>query len=351
MIQRFFPMLLNGLNIQRVGCSVPIAAQLIHQVNTVFIAHKKNDSSYLEKVTGYESDISIRKGITETFKAEGMKWDPIAKAWVPTTNVSFEKINQVIQGGLLKESVVSTPRESSDSPYASRIESLLKKWDENLSALLPRHVSKQQFLESLRMALFQAKKTGSSSADEALYTACCRCAQLGMTPGPLNEVYFSSREGQVEFLLGYKGIIALARRAIPEIQIEANVVREGDEFTYVLGTSPTVNLKQGEDCSTENITHAYVQVRFPDGTSKLTVVDQEHIIKRMNCSKGANAPSSPWKKFPREMWLKTAIRDAFRFINLSPETLSKGDQELDKDFVARLVKTLQAELDAKETDS
>ena len=307
-----------------------------------FTAHQKVGApNLLGKVTGYEADPEKRKEITNALKGLGLRWKQDTKSWEPTAAVEFQKVCDLIHQPIQNDRSSIASMESKPSEYETRIESLLKEWEGRLSALLPKHVSKERFLESLRIALFQARRTGEKSTDQALFTACSQCAQIGLTPSSLNEVYFSTRDNQIEFLLGYKGIISLASRAIPGLVVESNVVYEGDVFEYTLGTEARLTHTRSDEEVPEKITHGYVILTFPDGTRKITVIDQEHVEKRKSCSKGVNAPSSPWNKFPREMWLKTAVRDTFRFVSLS----DNRSGEVERDFMLKLQHALKEEID------
>lgn len=314
---------------------------------SAFSAFKKPNSEHLDKVTGWEDNPERRKEITDKFKAIGMRFDKGIKGWTSSQPLEYEKVLSIIQSPSSNVQVVSEIKEEGPTSYQIRIDSLLKKWEVELSNILPKNCNKQRFFQALRSALLSAGKIGNVSSDEALFTACSNCAQLGITPGPLNEGYFSSRENQIEFLVGYKGLIALARRIVPGLQIEANVVRNGDEFTYQLGTNPKIQFQPSSDANPDDILYAYVFIRFPEGTEKLNVVDLPHVQKRMACSRGAHSPSSPWKKFKREMWLKTAIKEAFRFINISPESVSKNNPEEAILAIKQAIASLQSELEDK----
>lgn len=326
-----------------------LGPSLIAQKCFQFIAHKEGSTNLLDRVSGYEADIEKRKAITQAFKDLGLRWNQDKKSWVPSKPTELAAIQDILNQPQ-KTTPVAAPRaKSGPSEYEARIDQLLSAWDAKLSALLPKHITKERFIESLRLALIQSKKAGEQSSDQSLYKACSLCAQTGLTPGPLNEAYFSTRDNQIEFLIGYKGIISLATRALPGLIVESNVVREGDLFNYTLGTRVFLEYAQKSNEDSDKIVQAYVFITFPDGTGKITVIDQEHVNKRKSCSKGANAPTSPWNKFPREMWLKTAIRDAFRFISLSGDY--KGFSQIDREFLLKLQNALKAEIDETQPET
>lgn len=308
-----------------------LSSCLLQTGRDVFAAQREEKTNLTQKVTGFEPDPDKRQVITTALKHMGFRWNPDEKAWTSKNPVEFEKVNLVIEGlkAISTETNPAAPQGSSaiqkKSPFETRIEELLHSWHSSLSDLLPRHIDKNRFFAALKVSLLNAERIASNSTDASLYTACSKCAQFGITPGLLQECYFSSREAQIEFQLGYKGLIALARRAVPNLHIEANIVRGEDTFSYTLGSQPTVNLSQNPDADPEDIRFAYVKLSFPDGITHLSVIDREHVKKRMQCSKGIGSPSSPWTKFQREMWLKTAIRDALRFTDLSADKNTKEE--------------------------
>ncbi|HSX13575.1 MAG TPA: RecT family recombinase [Chlamydiales bacterium] len=310
----------------------------------VFTALQKEQSGFVDRITGFEENPEKRKSMTDQLKTLGFMWSGDSKSWVPRKEVQMSTVEAILKGS--SESVAPAREAiSTAASYPKRIDGLLTKWSDSIGKVLPRQIRKDKFMESLRIALINAERAGNVSSDEALRTACMRCAEIGLVPGPLQECYFSTRDNQIEFLLGYKGIIALARRTSPHIQIETQVVRKGDDFSFSLGTKPKVSLNQSIDANPEEIEYAYVLIRFPEGVEKLVVIDKAHVEKRKACSKGVHATSSPWNKFQREMWLKTALREAFRFVNLSTETNISQDFDHAKQSIREFIHYLQDEVE------
>src|SRR5881398_983556 len=61
-------------------------------------------------------------------------------------------------------------------------------------------------------------------------------AQLGLSLGPLGHFYLVPFKGEAVFIIGYRGMVELAYRSGKLRRIEANVVREGDGFSFRHGT-------------------------------------------------------------------------------------------------------------------
>lgn len=312
-----------------------------------FALHKDASGTKVIKVTGFEEDPLKRSEITAVLKQRGFRWTPAEKSWVPAEPQPIDVIQSVVdaQKSVSSGAAAVVAKSGEKTAFESRINSFLADKEPELSVLLPKYMDKARFMGHLKTALMGAERVAACSSDAALYTACAKCAQLGLSPGPLQESYFSARDGQIECQIGYKGLIALARRAVPDLQISANIVRNGDEFKYVLGNEPFVELTQNPSANADDFNYAYVMLTYPNGVKTLTVIDSNHVKKRKDCSKGAHASTSPWIKFPREMWLKTAIRDALRFANLSVEESRREELKTAMNEFKEVLSLLQDELE------
>ena len=66
-----------------------------------------------------------------------------------------------------------------------------------------------------------------------------QAAQLGVEPNtPIGQAYLIPYGNQVQFQLGYKGLIDLAYRSGEVQSIQAHEVHENDTFEYELGLNP-----------------------------------------------------------------------------------------------------------------
>lgn len=67
-------------------------------------------------------------------------------------------------------------------------------------------------------------------------------AQLGLEPGSaLGQAYLVPYGNQCQLILGYRGMIDLARRSGQVLSLSAFAVHEGDEFSYQLGLHPDIH--------------------------------------------------------------------------------------------------------------
>lgn len=210
---------------------------------------------------------------------------------------------------------------------AQTLAGLLRKMEGEIARALPKHVTPERMtrvtLTALRTTPNLANCTRASFLGSVL-----SAAQLGLEPNtPLGQCYLIPRknkrkiDGQWhEFLectlmLGYQGMLDLARRSGQVSRIYAFVVREGDDFHYQLGVDPTVHHIPREDNDDAAITHAYAVAHLEGGGHQFVVLTRAQVDKRR--ARGGGGPA--WKTDYEAMATKTAIRALFRFLPKSSE--------------------------------
>jgi recombination protein RecT len=113
------------------------------------------------------------------------------------------------------------------------------------------------------------------------------------------------------------------------VSIESRIVREGDLFDWELGLEKKLRHKpsgKGE------LTHAYCIWRLKDGTVEFEVMDREQIIKIRNRSSAKTKDGDifgPWKTDEEEMWRKTVLKRAMKYVPQSDDMARAFDREDD----------------------
>jgi recombination protein RecT len=90
----------------------------------------------------------------------------------------------------------------------------------------------------LRIALTEVRRQPklAECSQASLLSAVFSCAQLGLEPGgALGHAYLVPYGKEVQFILGYRGMIDLARRSGLIDSITAHAVYEGDRFECEFG--------------------------------------------------------------------------------------------------------------------
>lgn len=188
--------------------------------------------------------------------------------------------------------------------------------------LLPRTMTPERMLRvltgSIRMvpALANCEKL-------SFVNAIMTCAQLGLEPGPaLGHAYlipFENRKKGItecQFIVGYKGLIDLARRSGQIVSISARVVREGDKFDYAYGLDERLTHVPSDDDS-KPMTHVYAVAKLKDGGTQFEVLTRRQIEGIRAKSRGGNY--GPWQDHFEEMARKSAIRRLAKYLPMSLE--------------------------------
>lgn len=170
--------------------------------------------------------------------------------------------------------------------------------------------------------------------------AVVEAAQAGLEPtgslgGAFLVPFFNSKTGRKEaqLIIGYTGLVKLARRSGEVVKVEARVVRQADEFDYGYGLEPYLHhrpaLGVAEDAANP-MTHAYAVVHFRSGDKQFDVMSAAEIlaIKARSKSKDRNGnPTGPWVTDEAEMWKKTALRRLSKLMPLTIEAQRALDAE------------------------
>lgn len=211
----------------------------------------------------------------------------------------------------------------SPQQQGNTIAALLQRPDiaEQIGLALPKHLTPERLL---RIAVTEVRRNPGlgKCSPESLLGAVFQCAQLGLEPGgSLGHAYLVPYGTNVQFILGYRGMIDLARRSGQIKSLEAHLVYEGDDFECELGLSS--DLKHRPDWSNPNrtddskITFAYAVAHLADGGREFEVISRAEIEATKKRSRGQK--SGPWQTDFGAMARKTVVRRLFKWLPLSVE--------------------------------
>lgn len=211
-----------------------------------------------------------------------------------------------------------------------------------LQAVLPKHVSPERMLKIALGALRTTPKLMDCTV-ESLFGAVVQCAQLGLEPNtPMGHVYLipfdkKKKSGSqwivertdVQIVIGYKGMLDLARRSGQIVSIAAHEVCERDEFDYAYGLEEKLHHKpaMGER---GDIIAFYAVAKLKDGGHCFEVMSRAQVEEIRNNSQGYKAAQqaaskynkagdSPWHNNFAEMGRKTVTRRLFKWLPMSIE--------------------------------
>ncbi|MEB3169120.1 MAG: recombinase RecT, partial [Synechococcaceae cyanobacterium] len=204
------------------------------------------------------------------------------------------------------------------------IEALLRspQISEQIKLALPKNLDSDRLL---RIALTEIRRTPklAECSQASLLGALFQCAQLGLEiGGSLGQAYLVPYGRDVQFQLGYRGMIDLAMRSGRVESIEARAVFLGDEFHCTFGLHS--DLQHTPDWSNpdrndpKKLTFVYAVAHLRDSKRPQFVVmsraEIEGIRKR---SKSGN--SGPWATDYEAMALAKVTKRLFKWLPVSTE--------------------------------
>lgn len=182
---------------------------------------------------------------------------------------------------------------------------------------LPPGLDVKRFLRVARTAV-QANPTLLRCEPRSIIAAVHKAAAYGLDVGPIGQAYLVPYGNQAQLVIGYRGMLALARRSGELASIEAREVKENDFFEYEYGLEPKLKHVPAMHDRGEVVCY-YGLARFTSGGFYMLVVDLETIEEHRQQSATANSDRSPWKTHPLGMARKTCIRMMEPYLPLTTE--------------------------------
>jgi recombination protein RecT len=176
----------------------------------------------------------------------------------------------------------------------------------------------------MRIALTEARKNPTLlECDQYSFVgAVIQAAQLGLEPGSaLGQCYLVPYKNkkkeirEVQFQIGYRGMIDLALRSAKVSSIMAREVLSGDIFEYEFGLNE--KLVHYPKSGNPELTYVYAIVKLVNGDKIFDVMSKEDVEEIRKRSKSPS--NGPWVSDYEAMAKKTVVRRLFKFTPVSVE--------------------------------
>lgn len=203
-----------------------------------------------------------------------------------------------------------------------------------IEAVMPKHMSAERLYQIALSAINTTPRL--AECDPSTILSCVmKCSALGLEPSAvdgLGRAYilpYRSKQGmQAQLIIGYKGMLDLARRSGEIKDISARAVYEGDEFEYSFGLDESLHHRPAarEHKEGERPTHVYMVAHFKDGGHYMDVMTAQEVEAVRKRSKAAN--NGPWVTDYEAMAKKTVIRRAFPYLpaSIEAQTAAASDE-------------------------
>jgi recombination protein RecT len=214
---------------------------------------------------------------------------------------------------------------------------LLEQMKPQLQLALPRHMTAERMARQALTAFRTTPKLAECSPQSFL-GALMTCAQVGLEPGPQGHVYILpfDKRGKVNgqwqtvetvatFIMGYQGMLELARRSDQLVDVVAHTVYQNEvdqgRFEVEYGTrgriihKPIILGERGDPVA------YYATATLKTGGTPFVVLSKSdvEVFRRRSMTQRGDTPSGPWSTDYEPMAWKTCVRRLSRWLPQSPE--------------------------------
>ena len=225
-----------------------------------------------------------------------------------------------VKGGLMQKKATN---QSVAEQQKKNLQAWIVSMKDQISKALPSVLTPERFTRMVLTALSANPKL-QVCTPQSFVGAMMQAAQLGVEPNtPLGQAYLIPYKNkgidEVQFQLGYKGLIDLAYRSGEITDIQAHEVHENDEFEYELGLD--AKLRHVPALKDRGPVVLYYAVwHTKSGGYGFEVMSVDDIKAHMNkFSKAANSGFSPWTTNFDSMAKKTVLKQALKYAPIKTE--------------------------------
>lgn len=210
---------------------------------------------------------------------------------------------------------------------------------QSMAAVLPAHVKPERMLKIALTAIRSTPKLMKCTT-ASLMGAVMQCSSFGLEPNTvMGHAYlvpfWNSRQNRmdVQVIIGYRGLIDLARRSGQIVSIAAHAVYSNDEFSFEYGLEEKLSHKPAMHNRGE-IEAFYAVAHLKDGGYSYEVMSREAVEAIRDNAQGYKQAlryakrnkdgvitemNTPWFTHFEEMGRKTAIRRLSKYLPISIE--------------------------------
>lgn len=233
---------------------------------------------------------------------------------------------------------VATAKDTSAMKPKEKISYLLEQKKGEIAKMLPKHLNAERLLKVAQIAATTTPALAECDV-ASLIGAIGQCAQMGLEPNTvLGHAYLipfntKRKDGNgnerwvksVQVVIGYKGLIDLARRSGQIESIAAHEVCSNDEFDLVYGLNEDLTHRPNWG-DRGDVIGFYAIAKLKGGGHAFEFMHVNDVLDIRDASQGwqqavkyKSTDRSPWQTHFIEMGRKTAIRRLAKYLPLSIE--------------------------------
>ncbi|MDD7433816.1 MAG: recombinase RecT [Peptoniphilaceae bacterium] len=195
---------------------------------------------------------------------------------------------------------------------------LLHAMGEQIRMALPENIQSERF-QRVALTAFSGNPKLQKADPVSFIAAMMQSAQLGLEPNtPLGQAYLIPYGNQIQFQIGYKGLIDLALRSGKYRSIYAHEVRENDEFSIEYGIEETIKHVPNMVGDRGEVTGYYAVYKLENGGYGMFYMTKKEVMEHARkFSKTFN--NGPWKTDFDAMAKKTVLKQVLKYAPMSIE--------------------------------
>ena len=222
-----------------------------------------------------------------------------------------------IKGGL-KNAIVEKRNEVSP---VKAMGDLLKRMHTQIEKALPSVITPERFTR-IALTAYSRNEKLQECTEESFLGSMMQAAQLGVEPNtPLGQAYLIPYRNkgvmEVQFQLGYRGMIDLAYRSGEVQNIQAHEVYENDTFEYELGLEPKLRHIPALKDRGEVILY-YAVFKLTNGGVGFEVMSKED-VEAFAKKKSKTYGTGPWQSDFDALAKKTLVKRLLKFAPLKSD--------------------------------
>lgn len=221
------------------------------------------------------------------------------------------------------------------------IATLIRRMEPEIKRALPKHITPER-MARITLTAIRNNPELAQAEQMSLLSAVMQSAQLGLEPNtPLGEAYLipyqNKKKGiiEVQFQMGYKGLLNLAHRTKEYKAIYAHEVYQNDEFHYEYGLNKDLKHIPADIPEGDPI-YYYAVYHLQNGGFDFVVWSREKVQQHAKTYSQAFAKgwTSPWKSDFDSMAKKTVLKDVLKYAPKSIEFAKalSTDETIKKDI-------------------
>ena len=209
------------------------------------------------------------------------------------------------------------------APEKRTIQSYIKTMEGEIKKALPSVITPERFTRMVLSALSTNPKLAECTPKSFL-GAMMAAAQLGLEPNtPLGQAYLIPYKNkgvdEVQFQIGYKGLIDLAYRSGEVELVQAHIVYENDTFECEYGLEPKLVHKPADKDRGEPI-KVYAMFKTKSGGYGFEVMSMDDVRRHAEkYSQAYKRGFSPWQTNFEEMAKKTVLKRVLKYAPLKSD--------------------------------